>query len=142
VLRLLLDKTKTVDEAVALLKNYNAFDGEVHFFIADASGKSVVLEYSDKGMETVYKRNNWQIVANFLLSHPVEPGGGHDRYITANNLLKGFNGKVSEYDAVNILKYLAQPSTAWSVVYNQKQRTVDIVMDKKFYDIKKFKLIR
>ena len=59
MMRMLLDRAATVDEAVSLLGDYNFFaDGvqkgkeewsNYHFFIADARGRSAVLEYIMEG---------------------------------------------------------------------------------------------
>ena len=48
MLRMVLDYAATVDEAVNLVKNYNLHDSantSFHYMIADASGKSAVLEW-------------------------------------------------------------------------------------------------
>lgn len=51
ILRLLLDKCATVDEAIELIKNYDfqsvfsGYDQDLHYMIADASGKRVVVEH-------------------------------------------------------------------------------------------------
>ena len=55
-IRLVLDKAATIDEAVELLRKYNIyFSGDVtcHFLIADATGKSVIVEYYDNGLQVV-----------------------------------------------------------------------------------------
>lgn len=48
MLRMILDKAATVDEAVAMISDYNLHDSaytSFHYMIADANGKSAVLEW-------------------------------------------------------------------------------------------------
>ena len=74
VLRLLLDKAATVEEALEQMKNYNCFDGSVHFFIADALGNSVVVEYISGEMKVINSEESFQVVTNFYLSDKERPG--------------------------------------------------------------------
>lgn len=56
-IRLLLDRAADVDEAIALLEQFdmNSSIGSAHHLsIADASGKSVVVEYVDSEMSGIY----------------------------------------------------------------------------------------
>lgn len=60
-LRLVLDRAATVDEALALLDQYDMQssmpEANFHFLLADASGKAVVLEYLPNGQRMVYDQN-------------------------------------------------------------------------------------
>ena len=56
IIRLLLDKAATVDEAVAVFHKYNIYfsqDIYCHYLIADKSGKSVIVEYWDSEMHVI-----------------------------------------------------------------------------------------
>jgi len=69
LLRLVLDHAKDVNEAISLIGQYNAeFLRPVHFHIADASGKSVIVEYTDGKIVVVRQENPWQVSTNFLVS--------------------------------------------------------------------------
>ena len=56
MLRMILDYASNVDEAVELIKNYNLHDSaktSFHYMIADASGKSAILEWlPDNGTDS------------------------------------------------------------------------------------------
>jgi hypothetical protein len=140
VIRLLLDNAKDLEEAITLLNKYNIFDGEVHYFIADASGKSSVVEYSSSGMVIINKTMPWQTVTNFLLSNPNLEGSGKDRYVTSEEILKNSKGVLDEYDAMVLLKLLSQPSTIWSILYNQNTLEIALSMNRHYEDTRKFKI--
>ncbi len=59
-MRMMLDHARTVDEAVALLKQYDLWipsnDGNYHFYMADATGKFAVVEfvYDENHQSKVY----------------------------------------------------------------------------------------
>ena len=87
-IRLLLDRAANVDEAIELLKQYdmNSSIGAAHHFsIADATGKSVVVEYVN-GEMLVTETN---IVTNHYLSDCPKKGVGseqsHQRFDWLNN---------------------------------------------------------
>jgi choloylglycine hydrolase len=65
-MRLVLDEAKSVDEAVNMLTRYNIHFGATtcHFMIADASGKSAVVEFFDGKMELTDSREHWQVCTN------------------------------------------------------------------------------
>ncbi len=71
-LRLLLDRAATVDEAVALLERYDmnfSIDSAHHFAIADASGRSVAVEWiADEMIVT-----ETPVVTNHYLAGDAEP---------------------------------------------------------------------
>ena len=70
-IRLMLDKAADVEEALALLEQYDMHSSAgacYHFQISDARGKSVVVEYVDNEYEVIPAENNYQMVTNFLLS--------------------------------------------------------------------------
>jgi hypothetical protein len=138
-LRLMLDYAKNVDEALKLLKEYNSFDGEVHFFIADAAGNSVIAEYVDGDFLITPRTEQFQIVTNFIVAHPIQPGGGHDRYNKLYDTLNSVRGRLSEGAAMALLKAASQPSTAWSVIYNQASGEISVAMGGEFNDIISFR---
>lgn len=65
-IRLILDKTASVDEAVQLLQQYNIyFSGGIdcHYLIADSTGKSVIVEYYDGKVCVVESEDDYQIAS-------------------------------------------------------------------------------
>ncbi|MEW5702716.1 MAG: linear amide C-N hydrolase [Candidatus Zixiibacteriota bacterium] len=69
LVRKLLDQTRSVDEAVNLVQQYILFDLDqnslnTHFFVADSSGRSVILEYADDRWRETYGDKPWQALTN------------------------------------------------------------------------------
>lgn len=128
-IRLVLDKAANVDEAVELLKQYNIyFSGDVdcHFLIADASGKSVVVEYYDGALQTVTTDENYQIASNFIAYNGLNIGEGYtefDRYDAVKAAIGANGGKLSEELAIELLSKVGVMDEGvdklqWSVIYN------------------------
>lgn len=144
--RMVLDKAATVDEAVALLKQYDmhsSANSNYHFQIADASGKSVVVEYIDNEMSVVEMNENWQAATNFLLTPgDYDFGNGHDRYATMEKTLTEKEGILSEKEGMDLLKAASQPlhlndkneitGTQWSVIYNQSDLSATFTIGMKY----------
>ena len=85
----MLDKAATVDEAVELLSQYNIyFSGDVdcHYLIADAAGKSVIVEYWDGGLQIVETDEAFQIASNFIAYNGLDIGEGYDEFIRYNTV--------------------------------------------------------
>jgi hypothetical protein len=127
-IRLVLDKAANIDEAVALLRQYNIyFSGGIdcHFLIADASGKSVLVEYYDGQLQTVTTEENYQIASNFIAYSGVNIGEGFDefeRYDKVKTAIE-INGFLSEAQAQKLLAEVGvydgnTDKLQWSVLYN------------------------
>jgi len=147
-IRLLLDKAATVDEAVALLKNYDMHDtGNAcyHYQISDAAGKSVIVEYVDNEMHVLSPKESYQACTNFYQTpgKKYNLGIGQDRYNLVMAELKKRNGVVAKKDGMNLLKAAAmidyldentgkKYSTQWSAIYNNTQRRVDLCIGRNY----------
>lgn len=129
VMRLVLDKAATVDEAVELLRQYNIyFSGDMagHYLIADASGKSVLVEYYDNELQIVETDSDYQIASNFIAYNGVNIGGGgteFKRYGIVEKEILDNNCVLNEEDAVSLLAEVGVwdgdiDKLQWSVVYN------------------------
>lgn len=150
-IRLMLDKCATVDEALALLEQYDMHSSAnscYHFQIADASGRTVVVEYIDDELSvleaddattagTPAEGQTYMAATNFLLTpRDYDFGGGQDRYEIVMNGLTAADGVLSEEDAMGLLAACAQEphtnsrgeesATQWSVVYNLDDCTATI----------------
>lgn len=132
-IRLVLDKAASVDEAVELLRNYNIyFSGDVtcHFLIADATGKSVIVEYYDNGLQVVESDTDYQIASNFIAYHGLNIGEGYtefDRYDAVEKALQN-NNTVTLEDCEKLLNTIGiydgeTDKLQWSVVYNLTDKT-------------------
>ena len=136
-IRMMLDRAATVDEAIALLEQYDmhASAGSCyHFHIADAQGGSAVVEYIDHKMHVV--RDN--AATNFLLTPgEYDFGKGQDRYEILRSALDANGGVLENKDeAMALLAAVKQvpqegkrSTTQWSCVYDLENASVDVVMD-------------
>jgi len=157
-MRKLLDTAGTVEEAIALANTYNLSmktpaNGNLHFFIADATGDYAILEYSYADAASVeetlpnilkiFRGNDCdRYVTNFyvdpdLASHPkLGPLGKHGlwRYDTLRVNLAKCGNKLTEDEAMALLKAVSQNSnpdentshTQWSALYNLTQKKLDL----------------
>lgn len=132
-IRLVLDQAASVEEAVELLKEYNIyFSGDVtcHFLIADATGKSVLVEYYDGGLQVVTSDADYQIASNFVAYHGLNIGEGYtefDRYHAVEEVLSNDNAVTME-ECENLLNTIGvyngeTDKLQWSVVYNLTDKT-------------------
>ncbi len=129
-IRLVLDQAATVDEAVKLLRKYNIyFSGgvECHYLIADATGKSVIVEYWDGGLQVVETKESYQIASNFIAYKGLNIGEGYDefkRYAIVQQTIKENNETLTREQTVSLLAdvgiygYEGEDKLQWSVVYN------------------------
>ena len=133
-IRLILDKAKDVEEAIELLKNYNMHASKgmvIHFFISDASGKSVAVEYIDNKMSVL----DTKILTNFYLTEGKKYGIGttesHKRYdILKENILTSKDYEIN--DAMSLLSKVSKKNfatfatTEWSIVFDQNNLTYNL----------------
>jgi len=157
-MRKLLDTVGTVEDAIALARTYNLSmktpaNGNLHFFIADATGDYAVLEYSyvnadsaDNTLPNVLKvfrgKACDRYVTNFYIDpdmaeHPtLGPLGKHGlwRYDTLRVNLEKHDNVLTEEEAMGLLSAVSQDSkpdentshTQWSALYNLTQKKVDV----------------
>lgn len=130
--RLLLNKAATVDDAVALLNQYDmhsSMDLMIHFAIADRNGKSIVVEYIDNKMSVIAT----PIVTNFYLTQGKKYGIGteqsHTRFKMLDKLIsqKTFFLIDDVQDALSSVSkkhFTGFESTEWSIIFNQTSGTV------------------
>ena len=124
--RLLLDKAADVDEALALLEQYDLHASAgmmVHFAIADIAGRSVVVEYIGNQMSVV----ETPVATNFYLTPGEKYGIGteesHTRYEILTETLRPsmsmdeVRGTLDSVSKHNFDSPFA--STEWSIVFDQ-----------------------
>lgn len=145
-IRLILDKAATVDEAVALLGQYDmnfSIDSAHHFAISDATGKSVVVEWM--GDEMFVTETN--VVTNHYLVGDAEPDleeiprKYQDSYIRYRTLYARYldaNGKLTAGDLLEGMKAMASSNfndyrtdgetrrTQWTLVFDQNALSVEL----------------
>ncbi|GAB3935816.1 hypothetical protein GCM10027614_11290 [Micromonospora vulcania] len=82
ILRLVLDRAATVDEAVALFTRHNLdFDGgpPLHYLLADATGASAVIEFVDGALRVERGTGRWQALTNVPVAGVPEQRRREDR---------------------------------------------------------------
>jgi len=135
-IRLVLDKAATVDEAVALLENHDmhsVIDTAHHFIIADATGKSVVVEWTENKMyvsETKVLTNHYvaESPKKGVFTHEnskvrydmLEKCGNENNWIMDAEKMKDCMKSVS----VGSFDFEAQSITAWSAVYEPENKRI------------------
>ena len=72
LLRKILDHTRSINEVLNLVEKCVPFDLDknplnCHFFIADASGKSVILEYRQNEWRKIPSDKSWQVMTNKVI---------------------------------------------------------------------------
>lgn len=148
-MRLVLDRAASVDEALALLNQYNMFANEknpkssYHFLLGDKSGKSVVMEYIPQEGKWVMCPVDINYTTNFYM-HPqmYGIGHGHDRFNKMQHALKEKQNLLSETEAMDVLESVSQApttdktsNTQWSVVYNLTKGTYSICIGRNYEHI-------
>lgn len=129
IMRLVLDKAANIDEAIGLMKQYDIyFSGDIpcHFLLADSSGRSVLIEYYDGGLQVVEPTEECQVATNFIAYNGLNIGEGYsefDRYDMAMNTLLENKCDLSEEEAMKLLAKVGvmdgeTDKLQWSVVYN------------------------
>lgn len=150
-IRLVLDKAATVEEAVDLLKQYNIyFSGgiECHYLIADASGRSVIVEYVNHEFCTVETDAQYQIASNFIAYDGLNIGEGFtefERYDTVERAIKANGGTLDNDTALHLLADIGIydgdfDKLQWSVLYDLTNRNGDIFANRNTGNVIAFQL--
>lgn len=141
IIRAVLDKCSTVDEAIELFSKYDICDSllyNYHYHIVDESGNSAVIEYVNNEMRIIRPDSIFQYAMNFFLSKDGDNSKpmGYDRRDKVEEALKLTSGCMDEELAMKLLKscklnyrykkILWKIITVWSCVYNLKQKSVNV----------------
>ena len=141
VIRLLLDRAGSVDEALGLLGQFNVRMTEppIHYLIADRSGSSAIVEFVDGEMVVLRDDEPWQVITNFIVVGSGAPGDVPcSRYRCAYGGLSEAGGHVSMDEAMFLLAGSSQSSTIWSTVYNMETGEICIAMGRDFDHLLRF----
>jgi len=129
--RLMLDQAKNVQDAKLLMEQYSIALSEEHpshFIVCDAQGNSMVIEYVHGSLQITETEKPYQVLTDFLLYTGEKASDiGAEIYHNYNETLNECNGKISEEEAMQLLKENAEKGkTQWSVVYNMSKRTMTV----------------
>jgi hypothetical protein len=116
-----------------------------HYQITDATGSSVIVEYVDDELHVLNPDGKYQAATNFYLTpgKKFNFGDGQDRYQILMNGLKEQNGVMTTRDGMGLLEKARMHavtlpktgvicSTSWSALYNNAQKSVDLVVHQKY----------
>ena len=155
VVRLVLDRAATTQEAVNLLKGYDMFatgGRDYHFYITDASGDGRVVEYDCESETRELVDTPISAITNFygLYLDKVLPnqkngiyGHGRERYDAITKILEEQKGEYTNDTVWEALKAAAQEpnpaditsNTQWSIAYNNTALSAEIVIRRNWDDI-------
>ncbi|MFC2054317.1 carcinine hydrolase/isopenicillin-N N-acyltransferase family protein [Chloroflexota bacterium] len=144
VIRKMLDYARNVDEAIAILGNYNIdFEGgpAIHYLIADPSGRAALVEFYQGEMIVIPNKENWHQATNFLRAGAGEsPEGKCWRYDRISERLSASRGKLTAQEAMELLEDVSQDETQWSIVYGISESGVNVVMGRTYGEVSTYQL--
>jgi hypothetical protein len=142
IIREVLDHARDVDEAVAIMAEYNIdWDGgpALHYLVADASGRAVLVEFSRGEMVVLPNEGPYHLATNHL-RNTATGNGGCRRYDTLDERLAETDGRLAPQDAIDLLGDVAQGSTQWSIVYGISTGDVRVAMGLDYDSVRAFHL--
>ncbi|MDH2425410.1 C45 family peptidase [Sphaerisporangium sp. TRM90804] len=144
VMRLVLDGAATVDEAVEIFGRHNIDTADtppLHYMVADAEGRSAIIEFVDGEMVVRHGEGAWQAMVNFIDAGSTEKGRQDDpRYHRADRTLRAAGGRLTPEQAMDLLSGLQQHHTQWSIVYGKKSGEVRLATGQKYHRVHRFHL--
>ncbi|MET8203546.1 linear amide C-N hydrolase [Micromonospora taraxaci] len=131
ILRLVLDRAATVDEAVAVFTRHNLdFDGgpPLHYLVADATGASAVIEFVDGRLRVERGAGGWQALTNVpVVGVPEQRRRTDRRYGQIATALTDAGGVLDVAAAHRLLAAVRQGHTRWSVTYGLRTGEVRVI---------------
>lgn len=154
-IRLVLDRAATTEEAIALLSQYDMYatsGRDYHFYISDASGNGVAVEYDPLSETREMVVTPMAGITNFygMYEELVEPnqkngvyGHGKERYLSIMNILEKNRDSVDQailWEALRSAAQLPNPedvtsNTQWSILYNNTDLSVQFVLRRNWEDV-------
>jgi len=155
IIRTVLDKCATVDEAVIEFKKYNMHDAiftNYHFHLTDASGASVIIEYVNNEIRVIKEETaGKQRLTNFFISEDGDNAKafGRDRFDYMKKMQEDHNGILTEGQAMKLLEnarldYKHRRGymiiSLWSAVYNSKDSSMTLCAGLDYERVYKFNI--
>jgi len=130
MVRIVLERAQTVDEALEVFSDYSIAFGTflgfpvVHYMIVDKDGNAAIVEYVDNEIVIIKDPVKSQIMTNHFISHPklgVKSEALFERfYIVKENI-----GNIRTIkDVQNLLRAASQNTTIWSNVYDLSNQEI------------------
>jgi hypothetical protein len=139
IIREMLDHARNLDEAIAIMDAYNiSWEGgpPLHYLIADASGRAVLVEFYEGARVLIPNEANWHTATNFLRSATGGTGQGQCwRFDRIYQRLDETGGQLSPEDAVELLSRVAQENTQWSIVYGISTGDIHVAMGRQYGNV-------
>lgn len=128
IIRVILDEAASVDEAVALMDKYFVTFGDrpLHYFLADRTGASAVVEYYRGELRVFRSDRPWQVVVNSLYSGTSESNRHATcwRYAVASDRLSETDGRLDAEGVFGLLADVSEQRTVWSSSYDLTSRSL------------------
>jgi len=144
IIRKMLDRASNVDEALAIMQSYNidmTGGPPLHYLIADASGRSVLVEFYQGEMVVTPNETAWHLATNFVRASVDDPADGNCwRYDEVSQRLADAKGQLSTQDAIDLLADVSQEITEWSIVYGISTGEINVSMGRQYDDVHTFHL--
>lgn len=129
-IRLLLDRAATVDEAIALLEQYDIHTSHgwtQHIFLADANGNAAVAEWYSDEVKTI----RYPVCTNFRMydwSQEEKYSGHCSRFDILDQALNEKADNTAE-ESMKLLEAVKQRNTQWSVVFSLNDFSADYAVN-------------
>lgn len=131
LVRKLLDRARSVDEALDLVEEYVPFDLDqnslnAHFFIVDSSGRSVILEYAEDRWQKIPGGRSWHVLTNKPV-YDVPDAALRDKCWRYRSMSEALENAVDDLDwraGMGILQGVTQKGTIWSAVYSPPTKEI------------------
>lgn len=130
IMRLILDRAASINEAIALIDGHNINFGSgppIHYLIADATGESVLVEFYAGERHLIRATQPWQVATNFI-----ESALASDDPVTCfrhrwlSDHLRELRGQIAPEAAMSLLHDVTQSNTQWSALYHLSSRELHV----------------
>jgi hypothetical protein len=144
VMRKILDRAATLEDAMEIFRSFNIDWGSgpaLHYLVVDASGRSILVEFSQGEIHFIENQTPWQSATNYLISEAwADPGTHCWRHGMITEVLESGGGKIDSVEALTLLEDVSQPNTQWSVLYHTSTGEIQIVMGRDYQEVLEFDL--
>jgi hypothetical protein len=131
LMRKILDRTRSVGEAVELVQSFVPFDLDPqsldgHFLVADPSGASAILEYVGGQWKVIRTARPWQVLTTTPILGQTEGALRQKcwRYKSLSEALAAHETPLDWTAGMRMLRGVEQKGTTWAEVYSLTSREV------------------